>query len=151
MDPLTPKAVWGFNGTERPGAVYLAAVLAGHNQKGLPAFSIYGRDVQDKEQVNDIPADVRQKILSFVRSGLAVATMRGKSYLSLGNVSMGIAGSLVNHDFFERYLGMRVETVESVEFVRRIEKKIYDDAEYQRPPPGPRRTARRAKIETRKN
>ena len=124
MDPLTPKAVWGFNGTERPGAVYLAAVLAGHNQKGLPAFSIYGRDVQDKEQVNDIPADVRQKILSFVRSGLAVATMRGKSYLSLGNVSMGIAGSLVNHDFFERYLGMRVETVESVEFVRRIEKKF---------------------------
>ncbi|MFZ1934900.1 MAG: L-fucose isomerase [Thermoguttaceae bacterium] len=132
MDPLIPKAVWGFNGTERPGAVYLAAVLAGHNQKGLPAFSIYGRDVQDKGQINEVPADVRQKILSFVRAGLAVATMRGKSYLSLGNVSMGIAGSLVNHDFFERYLGMRVETVESVEFVRRIEQKIYDEAEYQR-------------------
>ena len=132
MDPLMPKAVWGFNGTERPGAVYLAAVLAGHNQKGLPAFGIYGRDVQDKEQVNDIPADVRQKILRFVRAGLAVATMRGKSYLSLGNVSMGIAGSLVNHDFFERYLGMRVETVDMVEFVRRIEKNIFDEAEYQR-------------------
>ena len=131
MDPLTPKAVWGFNGTERPGAVYLAAVLAGHNQKGLPAFSIYGRDVQDKDDTS-IPADVRQKILSFVRAGIAVATMRGKSYLSLGNVSMGIAGSLVNHDFFERYLGMRVETVESVEFVRRIEQKIFDEAEYQK-------------------
>ena len=131
MDPLMPKAVWGFNGTERPGAVYLAAVLAGHNQKGLPAFGIYGRDVQDQDD-STIPADVCEKILSFVRSGIAVSTMRGKSYLSLGNVSMGIAGSLVNHDFFERYLGMRVETVESVEFVRRIERKIFDEAEYQR-------------------
>lgn len=131
MDPLLPKAVWGFNGTERPGAVYLAAVLAGHNQKGLPAFGIYGRDVQDKNDT-DIPADVRQKIFSFVKAGLAVATMRGKSYLSIGNISMGIAGSAVDHHFFERYLGMRVETVESIEFVRRIRDNIFDPAEYQR-------------------
>ncbi len=131
MDPLVPKAVWGFNGTERPGAVYLAAVLAGHTQKGLPAFGIYGRDVQDAGD-ESIPDDVRQKLLRFVRGGLAVATLRGKSYLSLGNISMGIAGSLVNHDFFEQYLGMRVETVDLVEFVRRIERKVYDEAEFQR-------------------
>jgi L-fucose isomerase len=131
MDPLLPKAVWGFNGTERPGAVYLAAVLAAHNQKGLPALGIYGRDVQEKEET-EIPADVREKILRFVRGGLAVATMRGKSYLSLGNVSMGIMGSAVNHDFFERHLGMRVETVDMVEFIRRIERGILDEAEYQR-------------------
>ncbi|MDU5022197.1 MAG: ATP-binding cassette domain-containing protein, partial [Clostridiales bacterium] len=42
MDPMTIKGVWGFNGTERPGAVYLASVLATHAQKGLPAFGIYG-------------------------------------------------------------------------------------------------------------
>ena len=131
MDPLMPKAVWGFNGTERPGAVYLAAVLAGHTQKGLPAFGIYGRDVQDREET-EIPADVREKILRFVRAGLAAATLRGKSYLSLGNVSMGIAGSLVNHDFFERYLGMRVETVDMVEIVRRIERNILDCEEFER-------------------
>jgi L-fucose/D-arabinose isomerase len=131
MEPTTPKAVWGFNGTERPGAVYLAAVLAGHNQKGLPAFGIYGRDVQDKDD-SDIPADVQRKMLGFVRAAVATASMRGKSYLSIGNVSMGIAGSLVNHDFFERYLGMRVETVESVEFVRRIQRGIYDPDEYKR-------------------
>src|SRR5215468_5840129 len=98
MDPLLPKAVWGFNGTERPGAVYLAAVLAGHNQKGLPAFSIYGRDVQDGGD-KSIPADVSAKILQFARAGLAVAIMRGKSYLSLGGVSMGIAGSIVEQSF----------------------------------------------------
>lgn len=131
MDPLTPKAVWGFNGTERPGAVYLAAVLAAHNQKGLPAFSIYGRDVQDATDTT-IPEDVRQKLLRFAKAGLAVATMRGKSYLSLGNVSMGIAGSLVNHDLFEAYLGMRVEPVDMTEFVRRIDEKIYDEDEYKR-------------------
>jgi len=131
MDPLLPKAVWGFNGTERPGAVYLAAVLAGHTQKGLPAFGIYGRDVQNRDE-REIPADVREKILRFVRSGLAVAALRGTSYLSLGNVSMGIAGSLVNHDFFEQYLGMRVETVDMVEFVRRVERKIYDEEEFKR-------------------
>jgi len=131
MDPLIPKAVWGFNGTERPGAVYLAAVLAAHNQKGLPAFSIYGHDVQDAGDTT-IPLDVREKLLRFARAGLAVATMRGKSYLSLGGVSMGIAGSIVNHDFFESYLGMRVEVVDMSEFVRRVEEKIYDPEEYQR-------------------
>ena len=131
MDPLMPKAVWGFNGTERPGAVYLAAVLAGHNQKGLPAFGIYGRDVQDAGE-SEIPADVREKILRFVRAALAASTMRGKSYLSLGNVSMGIAGSLVDHDFFEEYLGIRVEAVDMVELVRRVERKIYDEAEFGR-------------------
>ncbi len=131
MDPRIPKAVWGFNGTERPGAVYLAAVLAAHNQKGLPAFSIYGRDVQDAGDLS-IPADVQEKLLRFARTGLAAATMRGKSYLSLGGVSMGIAGSIVDHAFFEQYLGMRVETVDMSEFIRRIDIKIYDPAEYQR-------------------
>jgi L-fucose/D-arabinose isomerase len=131
MHPTMPKAVWGFNGTERPGAVYLAAVLAGHTQKGLPAFGIYGRDVRDHDD-GAIPEDVREKILRFARAGLAVATMQGKSYLSLGNVSMGIAGSLVNHDFFEQYLGMRVETVDMVEFVRRVEGEIFDEDEFHR-------------------
>jgi L-fucose isomerase len=131
MDPYIPKAIWGFNGTERPGAVYLAAVLAAHNQKGLPAFSIYGRDVQDADDTS-IPPDVQQKILQFARAGLAVATMRGKSYLSMGGVSMGIAGSIVDHDFFEDYLGMRVETIDMSEFVRRVEEAIYDGEEYAR-------------------
>ncbi len=131
MDPLIPKAVWGFNGTERPGAVYLAAVLAGHTQKGLPAFGIYGRDVQSLGDAT-IPDDVREKILRFVQSGLAVAIMRGKSYLSLGNVSMGIAGSRVSQEFFEQYLGMRVETVDMVELARRVERGIFDDVEYRR-------------------
>ncbi len=131
MDPLMPKAVWGFNGTERPGAVYLAAVLAGHSQKGLPAFGIYGRDVQDAGE-KGIPADVQEKILRFVKAGLAAAAMKGKSYMSLGNVSMGIAGSLVNHDFFERYLGMRVETVDMTEILRRVERGIYDPAEFKK-------------------
>lgn len=131
MDPLLPKAVWGFNGTERPGAVYLAAVLAGYSQKGLPAFGIYGRDVQSLGDPN-IPADVLEKILRFVRAGLAVATLRGKSYLSLGNVSMGIAGSRVSQEFFEQYLGMRVETVDMVEVARRIERGIYDEEEFRR-------------------
>ena len=129
MDPAIPKAVWGFNGTERPGAVYLAAVLAGHSQKGLPAFGIYGRDVQDAGD-QSIPADVREKILRFCRAGLAVAMMRGKSYLGLGGVSMGIAGSMVNADFFENYLGMRVESVDMSEFIRRMERGIYDKAEF---------------------
>ena len=131
MDPLIPKAIWGFNGTERPGAVYLAAVLAAHNQKGLPAFSIYGRDVQDSNDTK-IPGDVQEKLLNFAKAGLAVAYMRGKSYLSLGGVSMGIAGSLVNHDFFESYLGMRVECVDMTEFVRRIDEEVYDKDEYKR-------------------
>ncbi|MFH1570350.1 MAG: L-fucose isomerase [Gemmatimonadota bacterium] len=131
MDPAVPKAIWGFNGTERPGAVYLAAALAAHAQKGLPAFSIYGRDVQDAGDAA-IPADVRAKILQFVRAGLAAATLRGKSYLSLGSVSMGIAGSIVEQGFFEKYLGMRVETVDMTELVRRMDEGIYDPAEYKR-------------------
>ena len=131
MDPFTPKAVWGFNGTERPGAVYLAAVLAAHNQKGLPAFGIYGKDVKDANDT-DIPEDVKIKILSFVKAGLAVAAMRGKSYLSMGSVSMGIAGSIVNEDFFQNYLGMRNEYVDMSEFTRRIDEEIYDKVEYER-------------------
>ena len=131
MDPHMPKAVWGFNGTERPGAVYLAAVLAAHNQKGLPAFGIYGHDVQDMGD-SSIPEDVQEKLLRFARAGLAVAMMRGKSYLSLGSVSMGIAGSIVNQDFFESYLGMRVEVADMTEFVRRIDEGIYDPEEYQK-------------------
>jgi len=129
MDPYIPKAVWGFNGTERPGAVYLAAVLAAHNQKGLPAFSIYGRDVQDVGDTS-IPPDVQERLLQFAKAGLTVATMRGKSYLAMGGVSMGIAGSIVDHALFETYLGMRVETVDMSEFTRRIEEGIYDKEEF---------------------
>ncbi|MBR9998194.1 MAG: L-fucose isomerase [Cyclobacteriaceae bacterium] len=131
MDPFIPKAIWGFNGTERPGAVYLAAVLAGYNQKGLPAFSIYGEHVQDNND-QSIPGDVRKKLLSFAKAGLAVATMRGKSYLSIGGVSMGIAGSAVDQDFFQEYLGMRTETVDMSEYIRRIEEGIYDREEYKK-------------------
>ncbi len=130
-DPLIPKAVWGFNGTERPGAVYLAAALAGYSQKGLPAFGIYGKDVQDKSDT-EIPGDVREKLLRFAKAGLAVAEMRGKSYLSFGSVSMGIAGSIVNHDLFGDYLGMRNESVDMSEFIRRIEEGIFDPVEYKR-------------------
>jgi len=130
-DPLRPKAVWGFNGTERPGAVYLAAVLAGYTQKGLPAFGIYGREVTDSDDTR-IPSDVEEKILRFVRAGLAAAMMKGKSYLSLGSVSMGIAGSVVNEDFFQDYLGMRNEYVDMSEFIRRIELEIYDHEEYEK-------------------
>jgi L-fucose isomerase len=129
MDPLRPKAVWGFNGTERPGAVYLAAVLAGHTQKGLPAFGIYGRDVQDAGD-SDVPDDVREKVLRFVKAGLAVAMMKGKSYLSMGGCSMGIAGSIVDQDFFEEYLGMRVEAIDLTEFSRRIRDNVFDQEEY---------------------
>jgi len=131
MDPLTPKAVWGFNGTERPGAVYLAAVLAAHTQKGLPAFGIYGRDVQDADD-GSIPADVAEKILRFARAGLAAALLRGKSYLSLGGVSMGIAGSIVDQPFFEKYLGMRVEAVDMSEIYRRLDREIYDPVEFEK-------------------
>jgi L-fucose/D-arabinose isomerase len=132
MDPMTIKAVWGFNGTDRPGAVYLAAVLAAHSQKGLPAFGIYGRDVQDLSDTETIPADVRDKLLRFARAGLAAAWMRGKSYLSIGAVSMGIAGSIVDPDFFQEYLGMRTEFVDMSELVRRLEEKVYSDAEFKR-------------------
>ena len=129
MDPLMPKAIWGFNGTERPGAVYLAAVLAAHTQKGLPAFSIYGHDVQDKDDTS-IPKDVEEKILRYARAAVAMGQMKGKSYLSCGSVSMGIAGSIVEPSFFEDYLGMRCEQVDMVEFVRRIEEEIYDKDEF---------------------
>ncbi|MFH0989013.1 MAG: L-fucose isomerase [bacterium] len=128
MDPLLPKAIWGFNGTERPGAVYLAAALAAHTQKGLPAFGIYGRDVQDTGD-SEIPKDVQKKLLQFAKTGLAVAEIRGKSYLAMGSVSMGIAGSIVDHTFFEDYFGMRVETVDMTEFARRIDRGIYDTDE----------------------
>lgn len=131
MNPSIPKAIWGFNGTERPGAVYLAAALAGHNQKGLPAFGIYGKDVQDSDS-RKIPGDVKEKIVRFARAGLAVAHMKGKSYLSMGSVSMGIAGSIVNADFFEEYLGMRCEYVDMSEFTRRIDEGIYDRDELKR-------------------
>ena len=129
MNPHWPKAVWGFNGTERPGAVYLAAVLAAHAQKGLPAFGIYGHDVQDLDD-NTIPADVADKLLRFTRAALAVALMRGKSYLSFGSVSMGIAGSIVNPDFFQEYLGMRTESVDMTEIMRRMTLGIFDQEEY---------------------
>lgn len=129
MNPFYPKAVWGFNGTERPGAVYLAAVLAAHAQKGLPAFGIYGHDVQDLDD-NSIPEDVAEKILRFARAAQAVATMRGKSYLSLGNTCMGIAGSIVNADFFQEYLGIRTEYADLVEILRRVDLGIYDKEEF---------------------
>ena len=125
MDPQIPKAVWGFNDTERPGAVYLAAALAGHNQKGIPAFGIYGKDVQDADDTT-IPDDVKEKIVRFVKAGLATAIMRGKSYLSMGSVSMGIAGSIVNEDFFQAYPGMRNEYMDITKFLRRLEQEIYE-------------------------
>jgi L-fucose isomerase len=131
MDPHTIKAVWGFNGTERPGAVYLAAALAGHNQKGLPAFGIYGRDVQDGGDTS-IPADVQEKLLRFSKAAIAVATMKGKSYLSIGSVSMGIAGSIVDANFFQEYLGMRNEYVDMSEISRRIQLGIFDQEEFKK-------------------
>ena len=131
MDPDTVKAVWGFNGTERPGAVYLAAVLASHTQKGLPAFGIYGHEVQDMDDTS-IPADVAEKILRFARAAVAVKTMKGKSYLQIGSICMGIAGSIVDINFFEEYLGMRVESVDEVEVIRRMTEGIYDAKEYEK-------------------
>jgi L-fucose isomerase len=132
LDAGVPTAVWGFNGTQRPGAVYLAAVLSGHSQKGVPAFGIYGHDVKDLSDTATIPDDVEAKILQFIRAGLAAATMKGTSYLAMGGVSMGIAGSIVDQPFFEDYLGMRVESVDMTEFVRRFEREIYDKDEYTR-------------------
>ncbi len=132
MDPHTIKGVWGFNGTERPGAVYLAAVLAGHAQKGLPAFGIYGHEVQDRDQVTEIPEDVKEKLLRFGRAAVAVATMRGKSYLQIGSQCMGIAGSIIDQDMMENYFGMRVESVDEVEILRRMEEGIYVEEEYQK-------------------
>lgn len=130
MDPHRPKAIWGFNGSERSGAVYLAAALAAHNQKGLPAFGIYGRHVQNKND-DSIPEDVQAKLLQFARSAMAVAHMRGKSYLAMGSVSMGIAGSIVNEPFFQQYLGMRNEYVDMSEISRRIQLGIFDQAEFE--------------------
>jgi len=131
MDTAMPKAIWGFNGTERPGAVYLAAALAGHAMKGLPAFGIYGRDVQDLDD-RKIPEDVSEKILRFIKAGLSASFMKGKSYLSMGSVSMGIAGSIVREDFFQEYLGMRNEYVDMSEFTRRLTEEIFDREEYKR-------------------
>lgn len=131
MDKDTIKGVWGFNGTERPGAVYLAAVLAAHAQKGLPAFGIYGRDVQEAD-ATDIPADVQEKLLRFGRAAVAAATMRGKSYLQIGSVTMGIAGSIIDPAFIEEYLGMRVESVDEVEIIRRMTENIYNEEEYEK-------------------
>ena len=132
MDPNTIKGVWGFNGTERPGAVYLASVLATHAQKGLPAFGIYGHDVQNLDETTDIPADVQEKILRFARAAVAAATMRGKSYLQIGSICMGIGGSIIDPDFIESYLGMRVESVDEVEIIRRMTEEIYDKEEYEK-------------------
>ena len=131
MNPLTIKAVWGFNGTERPGAVYLASVLATHAQKGLPAFGIYGHEVQEADDTS-ISSDVQEKMLRFARAAVAVATMRGKSYLQIGSVTMGIGGSIISPEFFEEYLGMRVESVDEVEIIRRMTEGIYDRAEYKK-------------------
>ncbi|MBE6558210.1 MAG: L-fucose isomerase [Ruminococcaceae bacterium] len=131
MDPHTIKAVWGFNGTERPGAVYLASVLATHAQKGLPAFGIYGHDVQDCDDTT-VPEDVKEKLLRFGRAAIAAATMRGKSYLQIGSICMGIGGSIISTDFIEDYLGMRVESVDEVEIIRRMTEEIYDKAEYEK-------------------
>ena len=132
MDPNTIKGVWGFNATERPGAVYLASVLAAHAQKGLPAFGIYGREVQEADDSENITEDVKEKLLRFARAAVAVATMKGKSYLQIGSICMGIAGSSIDPDFIEEYLGMRVESVDEVEIIRRMTEGIYDEAEYQK-------------------
>ena len=131
MDPMTIKGVWGFNGTERPGAVYLASVLASHAQKGLPAFGIYGHDVQEAD-ATEIPEDVKEKLLRFGRAAVAAATMRGKSYLQIGSITMGIGGSIISPEFFEEYLGMRIESVDEVEIIRRMTEGIYDEQEFQK-------------------
>ena len=131
MDRNTIKAVWGLNATERPGAVYLASVLATHAQKGLPAFGIYGHDVQDADDTV-IPEDVKEKLLRFARAAVAVATMRGKSYLQIGSICMGIGGSIIDSKFIEEYLGMRVESVDEVEVIRRMTEGIYDEKELEK-------------------
>ncbi|CEO08518.1 L-fucose isomerase [Paraclostridium sordellii] len=131
MDPMTIKGVWGFNGTERPGAVYLASVLATHAQKGLPAFGIYGHDVQDAD-ATEIPQDVKEKLLRFGRAAVAAASMRGKSYLQIGSICMGIGGSIIDSSFIEEYLGMRVESVDETEVIRRMTEEIYDKEEFER-------------------
>ena len=131
MDPMTVKGVWGFNATERPGAVYLASVLATHAQKGLPAFGIYGKDVRDADD-NSMPDDVKEKLLRFARAAVAAVTMRGRSYLQIGSICMGIGGSSISPEFLEEYLGMRVESVDEVEIIRRMSEGIYDEAEFRK-------------------
>ena len=131
MDPTTIKGVWGLNATERPGAVYLASVLATHAQKGLPAFGIYGHDVVEADD-STIGDDIKEKLLRFGRAAVAAATMRGKSYLQIGSICMGIGGSIIDSDFMESYLGMRVESVDEVEIIRRMTEGIYDEAEFQK-------------------
>ena len=131
MDPMTVKGVWGFNATERPGAVYLASVLATHAQKGLPAFGIYGKDVRDADD-NAVPDDVKEKLLRFARAAVAAVTMRGRSYLQIGSICMGIGGSSISPEFLEEYLGMRVESVDEVEIIRRMSEGIYDEAEFRK-------------------
>lgn len=131
MDPMTVKGVWGFNATERPGAVYLASVLATHAQKGLPAFGIYGKDVRDADD-NTMPDDVKEKLLRFARAAVAAVTMRGRSYLQIGSICMGIGGSSISPEFLEEYLGMRVESVDEVEIIRRMSEGIYDEAEFRK-------------------
>ena len=132
LDPVMPKAVWGFNGTERPGAVYLACMLAGYAQRGMPAYGIYGKEVQNRDESDKIPADVAEKILRFAKAGLAVAMMKGKSYLSIGSSAMGIAGSFLDVDFFTDYLGIAPENMDECEILRRIEEGIYDKEEYEK-------------------
>ena len=131
MDPTTIKGVWGLNATERPGAVYLASVLATHAQKGLPAFGMYGKDVQDAD-AEEIPDDVREMLLRFGRCAVAAASLRGTSYLSIGSVTMGIGGSIIDQDFIESYLGMRCESIDEVEVIRRMSEGIYDEEEYEK-------------------
>ncbi len=132
LDPVMPKAVWGFNGTERPGAVYLACMLAGYAQRGMPAYGIYGHEVQNRDESDKIPADVAEKILRFTKAGLAVAMMKGKSYLSIGTSAMGIAGSFVDVNFMQDYLGIAPENMDECEILRRIEEGIYDKEEYKK-------------------
>lgn len=131
LDPITLKAVWGFNGTERPGAVYLAAVMAAHAQRGLPAFSIYGHDVQDASD-KEIPSDVAEKILRFARAAMAVGQMKNKAYVNLGGIAMGIAGSYCDAKFMQNYLGIRAEWVDLTEILRRMTLEIYDHDEYEK-------------------
>ena len=150
MDPQTIKAVWGFNGTERPGAVYLASVLATHAQKGLPAFGIYGHDVQEADDTT-IPEDVKEKLLRFGRAAVAAASMRGTSYLQIGSVTMGIGGSIIDSDFIESYLGMRVESVDEVEIIRRMSEEIYDKAEFEKALKWQKRLARLVGTRTQKS
>jgi L-fucose/D-arabinose isomerase len=131
MNPLTIKAVWGFNGTERPGAVYLAAVMAAHAQRRLPAFAIYGHDVQDSDDTS-MPDDVRAKILLWAKAALAAGMMKGKSYVNIGSSCMGIAGSAIDAQMFQEYFGLRTEWLDQVEIERRVARGIYDPDEFVR-------------------